>query len=255
MNIYVIHNCKSFDSSFVSNFLRCRIIMVVPNDFLWNNMTVNNVHVANCFCSVCRQQKVDRLLGAGLTNLQLHDHCFVELVQQEDVRLARLFNTTMRRIVAGKAYCDQCLEGTGYTKFGWWARQSLQLRDLEPKIRKKFVKKVNEINLVFNSWDTIVKNLTDERMIYVDARRFSVTSFYLAIDLSWCLRQNELHRPAGRNEGDTIYTEDTYQDVLQYLYDSGILNQIDHNPVLGSIIGGRLQTDIIRRCRSRFNPY
>ena len=218
-------------------------------------MTVNGVHVANCFCHVCRQQKVERLLNAGLTNLQLYDHCFVELVQQENVRLHRLFNTTMRRILAGKAYRDQCLEGSGYTKFGWWARQSLQFRHLEPKLRNKFVRKVNEINLVFNSWETIVKNLTDERMKYVDARRFSVNSFYLAIDMSWCLRQNELYRPAGRNKGDPIYPEDMYQDVLKYVCDSGLLNHVDHNPMLGSVIGGRLQTDIIRRCRSRFNPY
>ena len=57
-------------------YLGSQINMVIPNDFLWINMTVNGVHVVTCFCQVCRQQKVDQLLGAGLTNLQLYKHCF-----------------------------------------------------------------------------------------------------------------------------------------------------------------------------------
>ena len=151
-------------------YLGSQINMVIPNDFLWINMTVNGVHVVTCFCQVCRQQKVDQLFGAGLTNLQLYKHCFEELVQEEDVRLQRLFNTTMRRIVAGKAYRDQCIEGTRFKTFGWWARQSLQFRDVDPKVRSKFSRKLNNICLVFDHWEAIVRNLIDERMKYLDAR-------------------------------------------------------------------------------------
>ena len=89
-------------------------------------------------------------------------------------------------------------------------------------------------------------------MLYVDARRFSVNQFYRAVDIGWCLRQNELHRPAGRNDGDPVYPEDMYQGVLQYVYNSGILDHVDHDPAIGSVIGGRLMNDIIRRCRSRY---
>ena len=55
-------------------YLGSQINMVIPNDFLWINMTVNGVHGVTCFCQVCRQQKVDQLLGADLTNLQLYKH-------------------------------------------------------------------------------------------------------------------------------------------------------------------------------------
>ena len=213
-------------------------MMVIPNDFLLNGMTINGEHVDNCFCQVCRGRKLQRLLNAGLTNLQLYDRCFIELVEQEDERLRRLFHTTVRRIIAGKAYREQCLAGTNYTSFGWWARQANQFRHMPAKERMVLVKKVNEINLVFSNWEVIVRNLTDSRMLYVDARRFSVNQFYRAVDIGWCLRQNELHRPAGRNDGDPVYPEDMYQGILQYVYNSGILDHVDHDSAIGSVIGG-----------------
>ena len=65
---------------------------------------------------------------------------------------------------------------------------------------------------------------------------FQLTNFIM----QWtsCLRQNELHRPAGRNDGDPVYPEDVCQGILQYVYNSGILDHVDHDSAIGSVIGG-----------------
>ena len=230
--------------------------MVIPNGFLLITAVGGNViHGPTCFFTNCRQQKLQDVMNSGLTILELYNRCFIELADKEENRLDRLFNTTFKRIVSGKAYMDQCLAGSGYTKFGWWAKQAPQFRHLSAKERNSIVSKVNEINQVYNKWETIASNLTDHRILYLDARRFSVNQLYRAKEMSWCLQQNELIRPVGRNEGDPVYPEDMYQTLLQAAWNTGIFDHVGHDPQVVAAIGARFQRDVISRSRARFNPY
>ena len=111
-------------------------------------------------------------------------------------------------------------------------------------------------NTVFDKWDTIVENLTDNRLTYIDARRFSIGQFWKARHLSWCLTHNESLRleAQGRSEGDKPYPEDKYQMIFQQIINSGILDDVDNDPQTAACIGRRLQSDMVRRAKSRYRP-
>ena len=231
--------------------------MANPNGFLLITAVGGNIiHGPTCFCTDCRQNRLRDVLNSGLTIQELYNRCFIELVEKEDNRLNRLFSTTLNRIVTGKAYMDQCLAGSGYRMFGWWAKQAPQFRHLSAEERKSFVAKVNEINQVYNKWDTIANNLTDNRIVYLDARKLSVNQLYRAKEMSWCLQQNELNKPVGRrNEGEPGYPEDMYQIMLQAAWNTGLFDHVGHDTQVVAAIGARFQRDVICRSRARFNPY
>ena len=229
--------------------------MVLQNEFLLRGLVAHNQIIGNCFCPGCRNRRLALVLNGGFDNQELYGIFMRELVIKEDERLEKLFKTTLQQIVYGKAYKDSSLENTHYKKFGWWAKAQPNFRHLPPKELKKFSGKVNDASNVFESWDTIVRNLTDSRMDQIDARRFSVRQSYLAKSIDCCLSYNESLRKKGKNEDGTPYPEDKYKDILQYVFNSGILDDIDNNPQLAAIIGGRLQSDMVRRSRARYRPY
>ena len=62
-------------------------------------------------------------------------------------------------------------------------------------------------------------------------------------------------RKKGKNDDEAPYPEAQYNDILQYIINSGILDDTDNNPQIAAIIGGRLQSDMVRRCNARYRPY
>ena len=90
----------------------------------------------------------------------------------------------------------------------------------------------------------------------IDARRFSVRQFYLAKSLDWCLCYNEMLRKKKKNGSDEpLYSEDKYAEIIRNILLSGILDDISYDPRIASIIGNRLQTDMVAHCRRRYQPY
>ena len=101
------------------------------------------------------------------------------------------------------------------------------------------------LNLVYQDWEKIVSNLTDSRMTRCDARTFSIHKFYLARNISWCLDVNEIERNPGiLDEEGTVYSENKYRNILQYISNSGILDDIDFDEQMTSMLGRRLQRDV-----------
>ena len=134
-------------------------------------------------------------------------------------------------------------------------RRLNQILHISKEELSKFCDKVNEANVVIDSWDVIVNNLTDHRMDQIDALGLSVRQLYLAKNINWCLSYNEMLPKKGRNEDEVPYPEEKYRDIFQYIVNSGVLDDIENNPQMAAIIGGRLQSDMVRRCSVRYRPY
>ena len=138
---------------------------------------------------------------------------------------------------------------TGYRYFKAWAKREPTLSHLTPKELARFCDKVNEASNVYTCWDTIVSNLTDDRMTEIDARRLSVHQFYMCKSIEWCLSYNEsLRRKSGWND-DPVYSEEKYAAIFENIVASGILEDVDNNPQVAAIIGGHLQSNMVRLCR------
>ena len=230
--------------------------MVLQNEFLV--YLAGQAHervVEGCFCDECRNSRLRRVLDSGYTVHQLYNLFTYRLVEKENTRLDRLFKCTLQQIVHGMAYKITCLQNSNYTYFKSWAKTQQEFALLSKKELDKFCYKVNEACDVFNSWTKIVDNLTDERLDQIDARRFSIRQFYLAKNITWCLEYNESLRIKGMTKTDLPYPEDKYNDILQYIIASGILDDVDNNPQIAASIGGRIQSDIVRRANTRYRPY
>ena len=232
------------------------IRMVLQNEFLVNLAGLAHEQVVEgCFCDRCRNSSLRRILESGYTINQLHNLFTYRLVEKENIRLDKLFKCTLRQIVHGMAYKITCFQNTNYTYFKSWAKTQPEFGLLSKKELIKFCYQVNEACDVFNSWAKIVDNLTDERMDQIDARRFSIRQFYLAKKISWCLEYNESLRIKGKAKNNVPYPEDKYNDILQYIIGSGILDDIENDPQVAASIGGRIQSDMVRRANSRYRPY
>ena len=157
----------------------------MPNEFLSRHVETN------CFCGVCRIYRYDIIIGIDYSINELHNLFTRELVEEEGVRLDRLYQTTIQFIIYGKAYKESCLRNTGYTYFKSWAKNHPQFAHFSSKDLQKFCDRVKKASTVFDNWEIIVKNLTDIRMTYIDARRFSFAQFWEARNLAWCLNYNE----------------------------------------------------------------
>ena len=87
-------------------------------------------------------------------------------------------------------------------------------------------------------------NLTDTRLSHIDARRFSIDSFYRARNLNWCLNQNDLLRRRG--DADKVYEEHKYQSIIHFIISTDILLDIEHDDLLTSMLGRRIQRDLMK---------
>lgn len=224
--------------------------MVVRNDFLVSFAVHNNL-LADCFCGNCRHLRVVRF--SRYTNAELYDLFTNKLPEKDDIRLHRYHKNVLDMIAAGKVYKDSCLENTGYRYFKSWAKNQPAFVNWEEKELNKFCGGVNEACDVFDHWDVIVRNLTDSRMDQIDARRFSVRYFYLAKSIDWCLNYNEQLRKKGKRCDEPRYPEDKYNAIFQNILASGILDDMDppNDPHVASMLGGRLQSDLVRVCQRR----
>ena len=153
-------------------------------------------------------------------------------------------------IVQGKAYKEFSLEGTNYKYFKCWAKNQPEFRELSEKQLSKFTDKVNEASWVFNNWPVITSNLTDRRITDIDARRLSVNQFYRAGNIDWCLSYNETLRKKGKSD-EPLYPDEKFDEIFNTVLQSGILQDIDHDPKLAAALGERIKMKMITHCRQQ----
>ena len=228
---------------------RDSVTMPFRNEFLLTSLVqINGHHIANCFCVTCRNRKKGEI-SVGMTQEELSEVYFHQVSRDENIRLNSYFIDTMKKIIHGKAHYDSCLRDTHYRYFGRWLSNEPSFSHLTESEKERFSRKMNQVNAVFNDWETIVSNLTDERMVNIDARKFSIYQFYRARMLHWCIDHNELHRNPGRHDPENPdYSEDKFRGIMNYIHQSRILEDINHDPSIASAIGRRIQNEMTRLC-------
>lgn len=206
----------------------------------------NNI-TGNCFCENCKRQRLEAIINNPQRVLQIR---FLDLLpEKESITLDKLFSNTLDLIVQGHAYKHSSLHPTGYRYFKSWAKQQEQFRHLTDKEMTKFCQKVNESSAVYRNWNTIAVNLGDPRIKEIDARRLSVNQFYRAISMEWCLSYDELLRSKGKQVDDPQYTNDKFDNIFQYIVDTGLFDDIEYSQKRAAAFGERLKIQMIKHCR------
>lgn len=221
--------------------------MEVKNVFL-GAKAAHNTLLEACFCNDCRARRC--AVYRQYDQRRLFNLFTVGLPQLEDRQLMKYHETVLNTIVAGKVYKEICLLNTTYKQFKSWANTQRQFADWDPRELKKFCDKVNEASSVFDNWDIIIQNLMDARLDCLDARRFSVIQFKKARDMGWCLIENENLRERGKKPEESKYSEDKFNEILQCMQNTGILDEIEHNPHIAAMIGKRFQQEMVRQCQN-----
>ena len=172
------------------------------------------------------------------------------LPQRENKCLDSFFSSTFKQIVQGRAYKEIALNGTGFTYFfKSWAKNQQQFQGFSKKEMNSFCQKVNKASLVFEKWQTISGNLADPRITEIDARRFSVSQFYDARSMDWCLSYNEILRQKGKKPNNLDYTDEKFNAIVDYIRQSGILGDIRYEQDAAARLGERLKMTMIAECR------
>lgn len=208
-----------------------------------------------CFCANCRHLRV--VDYSRRSTEELHKLFHTSLPDEENVHLYKYHQIVLDIIAAGKTFKEVALLNTGYKYFKSWAKNHQEpYKHWTDQQLDKFCNKVNEVVGVYDKWDQIVRNLTDSRMDQIDARRFSVHYFALAKKLEWCLIYNEQMRRRKEKSDKRLYSEDTYQDIKQYILASGVLEGMDrpNDPHIAAMMMRRLSSEIVTICNNRPHP-
>ena len=214
------------------------------NEFLLP-VFINGRHQHQCFCFRCRQRRVHHTVHQG--SIDELERAFLSDAQ-EYRRLNNLFQETKNKIIRGESYRQQCLQHTHYTSFGWWMRSQQRYMGLTELERKRLRNKVRIVHAVFVQWENIIRNLTNERIMFLDARRLTIDQLYEAINIDWCYDQDELLRPPGDVPDDLLYQENKYKSIIQFIDTTGILDDIDHDRKECTRFTRRLQRDLGKIC-------
>ena len=228
--------------------------MDVPNQVLLN-LVQHNTIMLNWFCGVCRPLRLQQVEGMVLTQLALYNEFVNHLPDKRNQALSKVFNNTLDTIVYGKVFRETCLRGTNYKYFKSWAKHEQPYSDFSDKEFNTLCRQVNECCCVFEKWEQIVKNLTDQRITEIDARSLSVSQLYKAKNIDWCLQLNDTLRSNSKKNGDPLYSPGKFNNIFQHIVASGIFDDIQHSPSLAANFGGRLQSAMITYCRCRYQPY
>ena len=162
-------------------------------------------HMNECFCRRCRES-YKSLINVRYGNSveernrkenELGDKMIRELPAERRAAEKRVFAITKEMIVNGSLYKEACLDGSGYTQFKSWAvlqpRYALLVNGTEEE-QGKFIdhcQLINDCANVYESWDIIVKNLTNESITFLNAKTFSIRQFLRAKTWTWCVEENE----------------------------------------------------------------
>lgn len=213
-------------------------------------LSVNN-HDADCFCLPCRNRKIGHISVVYQQNFpQLRQQVVKNIPNERQARCDAVFETTKRQIILGKLYHDECLAGTRYKRFKWWAKNQPYYRPYvegEKKKKKEFDNHcglVNDCVNVFDDWEKIVGNLTDSRIRYIDARSFSVDYFCRARSIHWCIEYDAKLSRGGKKSEKNLYTRADIDGIFQHIVSTGILDDVDATEAAS--IGQQIQ----RRCVS-----
>ena len=134
----------------------------MANNFLLGSQQVIGPHLDGCFCTTCRDRKVNTLLARTNVSLEMLHRVYVtSLTRSREEMLDVQFNFTKEEIIIGYSYKRKCLQGTGYTNFGSWLANTNNpmMAYILPPEREKICERIGHVTTVYERWETIVKNL------------------------------------------------------------------------------------------------
>ena len=218
-----------------------------------HNITINGAHVSHCFCLTCRAERKTELEQCQLSMHELFNTAFGRLLRREEVQLNALFRNTLKRIVMLKVYHDKCIQSAHgrYSRWGAWARTQPQFARgrISEKYFKRISSDVRQACFVYAGWDNIVRNLTDPRITNIDVRKLSINQLYRFRNMANCIDYNESLRTPGTNE-DPAYPEYKLQNIMRFINDTGIIEDVDEDPSRVTMIGRRIQSEMTRSVMS-----
>lgn len=235
-------------------FINLQISMALPNDILINLREHDRV-MRDCFCQVCRPLRVQQVTRLDLSRMQLHREFAVRIPHRRERTLQELFENTLDTIVYGKVFKETCLRDTGAVYFRSWAKHEEPFIHFKSKDFNNLCENVKECSWIFDNWETIVSNLTNEHFPEIDVRTLSIQQLYKAKSKTWCWKFNDALRRKKKKTNEPLYPEDKFNGIFQHIIASGILDDIEHSPSIASNLGGRLQSSMIDYCRQRYQPY
>ena len=110
---------------------------------------------------------------------------------------------------------------------------------------------------VFHCWDTIEHNLTQPNMAHVNPRLFSLRKLYNCTSEAWCSverKQNGDKKKQSREPAATQeFSEDIYLNVLQYVQDSNLIDNVSFSREQNKIFAQRLERDMDSYCERKMS--
>ncbi len=217
-----------------------------PNLFLVNGDDDDDIgtHQQDCFCRRCRDYYKSLIEGNYGNTVEerarevreLGDKMIVELPGKLRAAKKKVFTINKNIIVNGKIFKDVCLSGTDYVQFKSWA--TLQPRYEEyvhgnKQGQKEFnnhCQLINDCANVFESWEDIVKHLTNESITHLDARTFSINKFRRAKSWVWCVSENEraiVRSGKRKRPAEQLWTSQDVSQAARYLLGVNRLREAD----------------------------
>jgi hypothetical protein len=146
-------------------------------------------------------------------------------------------------------YRDKCLLSAHgrYSRWGSWARTQPQFAKgrISENRFKQICSEVGQACAVYAGWDNIVRNLTDPRITNIDVQKLSINLLYSSRTMAKCIEYNEsLRTPASNDE--PAYPEFKFRNIMQFIQDTGIYNDVEEDPQRVSMIGRRIQSEMIK---------
>ena len=216
---------------------------IQPNFFLLNDSDDNDVqtHPRTCFCVRCRAIEVgeiyDRYVDERRMLEELRNMMVIVLPKRLQKAEDRVFEVTQKITIYGKTYKEFALKDGNYTLFKCWAKVQPYYQQYVhgcKEARREFddhCKFVNDCAYVYDHWEKIVHNLTNETMNNLNARSFTVGKFREAVDFNWCISENERARTgtAPRRHGEQLWTPDDVNQTALHILSVARLDEADRH--------------------------
>ncbi len=217
-----------------------------PNLFLQNGDDDDDIstHRNGCFCRRCREYFRSIIVGNYGNTVEertrqvteLGNKLMLELPSKLRAAKKQVFTINKEIIVNGSIYKDACLNGTRYVQFKSWA--ILQPRYDEyvngnKQGQKEFsahCQLINDCANVYESWEDIVKHLTNESITHLDARTFSIDRFRRAKSWVWCVSENERAVVRGgkrKRPAEQLWNSQDVDQAARYLLGVNRLREAD----------------------------
>lgn len=227
----------------------------MANNILLGGQGAIGPHLDGCFCTTCRDRKVNALLSRRNVSLEMLHRVYVtSLTRSQEELLDVQFEFTKEEIIIGYCYKIKCLQGTGYTNFGSWLANTNNptIANVLPPDREKICEKIGHVTTVYERWETIVENLSMPSMQILDARRFSIYQLSRAVCINWCVRtRNNMLQRRGLVPPNGYYDQTKFQQIMALVVSTGILDDVSKCREQAKIMADQFRKEILELCRRR----